>query len=76
MVAFENLGGDALLVAPCPQENRDFSSLATFIRTADPDQVNEFWIKSAENMLNRVKEVSKQGIMKGRVKKRKISWNF
>merc|ERR1712228_274617 len=57
VAAFENLGGDAMLVAPCPQENWDFSSLATFMRTADLDQVNKFWIKSAETMLDRIENI-------------------
>ena len=42
-VAFENLGGDALLVAPCPLLNNDdnrYTHLAAFVRHAEASQVS------------------------------------
>lgn len=44
VVTFDNLGGDALLVAPCPVgDGRDFSHLAQFVRTAAPEQQDVLW---------------------------------
>jgi hypothetical protein len=46
-VAFESLGRDALLVAPCPVEpgepGGDFSHLATFTATATPARIDALW---------------------------------
>lgn len=43
IVTFGNLGGDAVLVAPCPQGARDFSHLAKFTRAASTAQQDAFW---------------------------------
>lgn len=48
---FENLGGDAGLVAPLPQEGvelRTYSHLAAFVRQGPRRQVIEFWRISAQ----------------------------
>lgn len=44
VVSFDNLGGDAHLVAPCPMaETCDYAHLAAFSRTADAGQQRDFW---------------------------------
>ncbi len=43
VVTFENLGGDALLVAPTSAEGVDCAHLAAFLRTAGDDQVAALW---------------------------------
>jgi hypothetical protein len=44
VAAFANLGGDALLVAPCPQTPDDtYPHLAAFVRTAPMAQRQAFW---------------------------------
>jgi len=43
VVTFENLGGDALLVAPTPVEGVDCAHLAAFLRTAADDQRAALW---------------------------------
>jgi hypothetical protein len=43
-VSFKNLGGDALLVAPCPMDKHaDYAHVAAFMRTASEDQAARFW---------------------------------
>lgn len=55
VVTFGNLGGDAVLVAPCPaDDDRDFSHLAQFIRTAAPAQQHALWQSVGEAMAARV----------------------
>ena len=41
-VTFRNLGGDAVLVAPCPGAG-EFTHLARFAATASPAQSDAFW---------------------------------
>ncbi len=43
VVTFENLRGDALLVAPTPVEGVDCAHLAAFLRTAGADQIAALW---------------------------------
>ena len=43
VVTFGNLGGDAVLVAPSPAGDRDFSHLAQFVRAASLAQQGAFW---------------------------------
>lgn len=44
VVTFENLGGDATLVAPCPApQGGDFAHLASFVATAMPGQASDLW---------------------------------
>ena len=42
-VTFGNLGGDAVLVTPCPEGDRDFSHLAQFTRAASAARQDAFW---------------------------------
>ena len=44
VVAFKNLGRDASLIVPCPQDAQtDFPHLAAFLRIASKEQIHEFW---------------------------------
>jgi hypothetical protein len=43
VVTFWNLGGDAVLVAPCPAGASDFTHLAQFARAASMAQQGAFW---------------------------------
>ena len=44
VVEFPNLGGDAILVAPCPVEPANvYSQISTFSREAPGDQQHELW---------------------------------
>ena len=44
VVAFDNLGGDALLIAPTPGGSVDaYPHLAAFLRNAPPIQVKSLW---------------------------------
>ncbi len=55
VVTFRNLGGDAVLVAPCPAGGgRDFSHLAQFVRSAAPEQQDALWQSVGEAMSARV----------------------
>lgn len=55
VVTFRNLGGDAVLVAPCPADDvRDFGHLARFVRTAAPEQQGALWQAVGEAMDARV----------------------
>ena len=59
VTTFLNLGGDAMLVAPCP-DNKDiniYSSIAPFVRQAPASQIQEFWKTSAEQLLHRINEM-------------------
>ena len=55
VVTFTNLGGDAVLVAPCPAgDGRDFSHLAQFVRTAAQAQQDALWRAVGDAMTKRV----------------------
>lgn len=45
VVSFPNLGGDSMLIAPCPQTRAGYASIARFARTAPAKQVFAFWNK-------------------------------
>lgn len=54
-IAFPNLGGDALLVAPTPSaELPCYTHLASFLRTAPAGQINAFWQLVGLSMRKRV----------------------
>lgn len=58
VVTFGNLGGDAVLVAPCPADDgRDFSHLVQFVRTAAPAQQDALWQAVGSAMNARVSTV-------------------
>ncbi len=49
VISFFNLGGDAELVVPCNNNARtDYAHLSSFLRTADPAQVQALWRKLGE----------------------------
>jgi hypothetical protein len=49
---FDNLGGDARLVVPCPGGRPDaYGHLATFVRHGPRDQVDALWIALGETLL-------------------------
>jgi len=49
VVDFANLGGDAQLIAPCPQEKEEtYTHLANFVRRAPELQQQKFWQRVGE----------------------------
>lgn len=51
VVSFENLGGDALLVVPCPvSQSANYSHIAAFHRTAPGAQQHSLWIAVATTL--------------------------
>jgi hypothetical protein len=46
VATFRNLGGDAVLVAPC-DHGADYAHLASFVRTGDANQVHALWQATA-----------------------------
>jgi hypothetical protein len=52
---FGNLGGDALLVVPCPEDSgRDFSHLASFTKTASPSLQQALWTEVGHALESRI----------------------
>jgi hypothetical protein len=52
VVRFTNLGGDALLVAPCPRSRAaNYSHIAAFHRSAPTGQQHALWIEVAKAVL-------------------------
>ncbi len=57
IVAFDNLGGDALLVVPSPYWNdADYSGLAAFFRNAPVAQQRTLWHELARHVKSRLSE--------------------
>lgn len=57
VVSFPNLGGDALLISPCPlAEDSAYAHLAAFLRTAPAWQRHALWQAVAEALTSRVGE--------------------
>ena len=55
IVTFDNLGGDALLIVPCPtSKTANYSHIAAFHRTAPITQQHVFWIAVAKAVLARL----------------------
>ena len=55
VIVFPNLGGDAILVVPCPQgPDAHYPHLAAFLRHADRRQVRALWRVTAEEILRRL----------------------
>ena len=54
-IVFPNLGGDAILVVPCPQgPDAHYPHLAAFLRHADRTQALALWRVTAQEMLRRL----------------------
>ncbi len=52
VAAFDNLGGDATLIAPKPTSpNADYAHLLSFLRTANKPQIDALWQRSAASLL-------------------------
>jgi hypothetical protein len=57
VVTFGNLGGDALLVVPCPEAGgTDFSHLASFTKTASPSLQQALWTEVGHALESRIGE--------------------
>ena len=54
VVTFENLGGDATLVAPCPEGNANFAHLGSFTATASAERQDAFWQGVGEAVASRI----------------------
>lgn len=59
IATFPNLGGDAVMVVPCPVADSDiYGHLASFIRNAPESQLHQLWRSVAAAMLQRVSDRS------------------
>jgi hypothetical protein len=57
VIVFPNLGGDAVLVVPCPRgPDEHYPHLAAFLRNAPQQQVRALWRKTAREMLQSIGE--------------------
>ena len=55
VIVFPNLGGDAVLVVPCPQgPDEHYPHFAAFLRNASRRQVRALWRSTAQQMLRSV----------------------
>lgn len=59
VVTFPNIGGDSLLVVPCPGNSYSYAHLADFIRTAPALQANYLWQKVAEETIKKLRDGQK-----------------
>jgi len=60
VVAFENLGKDAVLIVPTPLVNEStYAHLATFTRTAPQNQIVDFWNRIGLEYKNKIGEQTK-----------------
>lgn len=54
-VVFLNLGGDARLIAPCPQSDSEYyTQIGTFVRNAPHEQMDALWQLTARQMLDTI----------------------
>ena len=57
VVSFKNLGGDALLVVPCPVSDlNNYPHLAAFVRNAPSRQIDMFWQLVGESCVHSLGE--------------------
>ena len=54
VATFDNLGGDATLVAPCPEATGDFAHLASFTATASAERQDALWKAVGETLGTRI----------------------
>lgn len=55
VVSFPNRGGDAMLIVPCPdQEKPGYTHVGTFVRQAGEDQIVAFWKTVGEQTLKAI----------------------
>ena len=57
VVVFPNLGGDAVMVVPCPRgPDEHYAHLAAFLRGASKQQIRSLWRRTADEMLRSIGE--------------------
>lgn len=57
VIVFPNLGGDAVMVVPCPRgPDEHYPHLAAFLRSAETRQVRTLWRTTAQEMLRSIGE--------------------
>lgn len=57
VIVFPNLGGDAVMVVPCPRgPDEHYPHLAAFLRGAGKQQIRELWRRTAQEMLRSIGE--------------------
>jgi hypothetical protein len=54
LVIFDNLGGDARLVAPCPEKSGNFAHLGSFTATASAERQDALWNAVGEAVTSRI----------------------
>ena len=55
VIVFPNLGGDAILIVPCPRgPDENYPHLAAFLRGADQQQIRQLWRSTAKEMLRNI----------------------
>jgi hypothetical protein len=54
VVIFDNLGGDATLVAPCPDSTGNFAHLGSFTATASAERQDALWQAVGEALASRI----------------------
>lgn len=55
VVTFPNLGNDADLVVPCPEDqNKAYTHIGNFVRQANPDQIDDFWRITGDETLKSI----------------------
>ena len=55
IVVLPNLGGDAMLIVPCPNAANDaYTHLAAFLRHAPEDQIRSLWRHTANTMYRNI----------------------
>jgi hypothetical protein len=55
VIVFPNLGGDAVLVVPCPQgPDENYPHIGAFLRNGPKQQVRALWRRTAQQMLDSV----------------------
>jgi hypothetical protein len=55
IAVFPNLGGDAVMVVPCPLDDlTDYGHLAAFVRQAPEEQLHALWQAVGEAMVKRI----------------------
>ena len=54
VATFWNLGGDAMLVAPCPAETGNFAHLASFSATASAERQDALWKAVGDALVSRI----------------------
>lgn len=57
VVSFPNLGGDAQLIVPCPEEKKNvYTQIGSFIRDAPKQQIINFWSRTGSEMQSAISE--------------------